>query len=405
MDLEAWAWSVHYDALERIAPLYEEQSANTVQTSEASDDKTTQKLISSLQAQSSLPSISLVLPGSFKSVARKGGFQRIDDLVKKNEDQLFTVAKTKFKVNGKYFGFPNDLGPYAYFYNTELFEEAGLPTEPEAVEQEIQTWDQFIEAGKQLEQATGAKMISFEDTDYSNGLARAMPLQAGGIFYNEDGEFQFNMPSNVTAFKKLQELHREINTPTQQWSNKYYSQHSNGEVAVAPGAAWLVGIMKQNMTGLEGKVRIARIPRIGELDSARGANYGGGVAGIPTPLGQKETEQAKDFGTFWHVSETGFNQKLKAGAFPANKVEGAEMMEKEDPFFGGQKRTKKFVQSAEECPPQYPDPVLRGADIVNTYQSFVTDILRNDKDVKTAIDATHEKMMNNIQEADKTVDK
>lgn len=56
--------------------------------------------------------------------------------------------------DGKMVGFPMDTGPTALFYRADLFEKAGLPTEPDEVAQHLATWEAYLEAGSTMRKAT-----------------------------------------------------------------------------------------------------------------------------------------------------------------------------------------------------------------------------------------------------------
>ncbi|GAF20371.1 sugar binding secreted protein [Bacillus sp. JCM 19046] len=47
--------------------------------------------------------------------------------------------------DGSVIGIPTDIGPMAMAYRVDLFEEAGLPTDPDEVAEVMSTWDDYIE--------------------------------------------------------------------------------------------------------------------------------------------------------------------------------------------------------------------------------------------------------------------
>ncbi len=57
--------------------------------------------------------------------------------------------KQTITPDGKYqIALPMDTGPTAFFYRTDLFQQAGLPTDPNEVSAQIKSWDNYLEAGK-----------------------------------------------------------------------------------------------------------------------------------------------------------------------------------------------------------------------------------------------------------------
>lgn len=394
-DLTTWAWSVHVPPMKQLASSFEPTSVNAEQIPV---DEINQKLTTALQSQSNLPSASLIRGALLKNVARNGGVRRTTDLVEQYSDRIFDVAKTKNQIDGKWFSVPNDLGPYCVMYNVDLFEEAGLPTDPAEAEQEIQTWDQFIEAGKQYESETGNKFVALSTFRDAHGLGAAMQTQNSGRWYNADGNFQYDQQANIEAGEKLQEIYNEINKPLQMFSSPYWEAYKNEEIAALPAPGWLIGFMIQSLSDMEGKWRVMLMPRLNE-ETPRGSNFGGAGAGIPVALDQAEADVAMEFLQHWHLSEEAFNVKLRNGVFPAHFVEGAEQAEAEDPFFGGQQRNKKLVQSAQNAPAQYQRPSIRAWELdQEAHRKF----LDEGADVESTLKSTHDKIIDDLPEEDKT---
>ena len=93
-----------------------------------------------------------------------------------NEDQfvdLNTLGAEEFKTNffdwkwqlgttptGRFCFWPMDTGPTGLYYRSDLFEAAGLPTEPDEVGAAVRTWDQLIELGAKLRADSGVALIA-----------------------------------------------------------------------------------------------------------------------------------------------------------------------------------------------------------------------------------------------------
>ncbi|WP_411968930.1 ABC transporter substrate-binding protein [Haloferax sp. YSSS75] len=381
--------------MEELASSYEPTKVNA---KKVPVDEINQKLTTALQSQSNLPSASLIRGALLKSLARNGGVIRTTDLVEKYSDRIFDVAKTKNKIDGKWFSVPNDLGPYCVMYNADLFDEVGLPTDPAEVEQEIQTWDQFIEAGKDYEKKTGNKFVALSTFRDAHGLGAAMQTQNGGRWYNADGEFQYDQQANIEAGEKVKRIYKEINKPLQMFSSQYWEAYRSEEIAALPAPGWLIGFMIQSLSDMEGKWRVMLMPSLNG-DTPRGSNFGGAGAGIPVALDSDESDAVMDFLQHWHLSEEAFNVKLRNGVFPAHYVEGAEQAEAEDPFFGGQKRNMKLVESAQNSPAQYQRPTIRAWELdQEAHRKF----LEEDADVEQTLKDTHAKILEELPEKDKT---
>lgn len=68
---------------------------------------------------------------------------------------------------------PMDTGPTALFYRADFFEEAGLPTDPTEVSEQLSTWDDYIAAGEKLKEATGLKMFDSSNRVFTQYLAQS----------------------------------------------------------------------------------------------------------------------------------------------------------------------------------------------------------------------------------------
>ena len=396
VDLTAWTFAIHTNAAQALAEQYD---ANNVEVVDQPPGDVGDKLVTSLQAQTDLPSISMLRNNILKTVSRSGGMLRISDVIQEHEDRLFTVSKSLHTVDGDWFSFPNDLGPFVLYYNADIFSEIGLPTEPDAVEDEFQTWDDYIAAGQQWQDETNNGFLQMPGESAANGIMPAIQTQVGGRYYNDSGEFTFKQEANVRAYEIGKQLF-DIAEPEGWFSSQWFDNFREGNVPTLPGPAWLTGIIKPNLEGMSGDWRVAVLPAA-EQGGARGSNFGGASAGVPLAIQDDERSAALDWGQFWHLSEASFNEKIKAGAFPAIKPEGAEQANATEAFFGGQQHVQRFVSAAEECPPQYARPSRRAQ---NFSRNATRRILSDGQPIQEVLDDVHEQILNDLDEEDKQVE-
>ncbi|KHF32191.1 putative arabinose-binding protein precursor [Paenibacillus sp. P1XP2] len=74
------------------------------------------------------------------------------------QDYLDWKWKLGVTPEGKMIALPMDTGPTALFYRADLFEQAGLPSDPEEVHKLMGTWDDYFAAGQKLQEALGGKV-------------------------------------------------------------------------------------------------------------------------------------------------------------------------------------------------------------------------------------------------------
>ncbi|MDY0393705.1 ABC transporter substrate-binding protein [Virgibacillus halophilus] len=101
------------------------------------------------------------------------------------------------------YGLPTDIGPKAMFFRTDLFEKAGLPTDPDKVQEMIQSKDDLIQAGEKIKEKTGKPLVDSMEMAY-----RAVIDGATESFYDEKGNLLVENDGN--AVKKSLRFGRGI---------------------------------------------------------------------------------------------------------------------------------------------------------------------------------------------------
>lgn len=389
---EVWAWNPHPPHLQTAGELFNEQSSHTVTGVEKSG--LAELWTTGLQSQSGLPPLALIRQWVLSGAARNDGLVKTQDVVSKYDDGLFTISKTLNRVDGEFYNFPSDTGPWVLFYNTELFAEAGLPTEPEAVREEFPTWNEYMSAAETLEQATGAKMLTFSAENV--GTMPGLRSQAGGGWYDDQGEFAFDQPANVETYELLVDL-LDYAAPYELFSNRYWQAYTDGEVATLPGPAWLIWFFKNSVDAAD-KFRITTLPRFKE-GGAFGANWGGVGAAIPFFKSEAEKRAAAEFAEFWHFSEEGVRAKLENGVPPAYDP-GGDVWNLEDEYFGNQAIWQPVRESAEDSPPAYR---LLNWDVYTSSTGVLKEVTEGSTSIQAVLDARQEEMLTQLDEGDKSV--
>ena len=167
--LTIWLWSgMGFE--EQIKQYAKENDIEVdIQLSEFADVHS--NLTTALAAGSGAPDISAVEVKGIDKV--KGNPEHFHNLLDLGADEVKdTYLDWKWQQaltpDGKHLlGLPTDIGPMAMVYRTDVFDEAGLPTDPDEVTKLIQTWDDFIEVGKEIRSKTGKAMIASAASMYS----------------------------------------------------------------------------------------------------------------------------------------------------------------------------------------------------------------------------------------------
>jgi raffinose/stachyose/melibiose transport system substrate-binding protein len=140
--------------------------------------------------------------GTLKEQADAGLVKDITEATGPWIGDLSKAATDLYKIDGKQYGVPFDLGMVGIWYNRDLFEKAGI-SEPPA------TWDEFLQAVQKLK-AAGITPIAIGEGDKWPGMfwwANLALRIAGPEAMRKAGEDgSFDAPGFVEAGKQLKRL-------------------------------------------------------------------------------------------------------------------------------------------------------------------------------------------------------
>ncbi|WP_221583269.1 ABC transporter substrate-binding protein [Microbacterium sp. G2-8] len=236
-------------------------------------------------------------------------------------------------------GLPMDSGPMALFYNAAVFEEHGVEV-PE-------TWDEFVEAGRQFQESDPDVFIANDGGDA--GFAASMMWQAGGSPWTVDGTnvtLDLEGDSGAQRYAELWQtmLDEELLSPVAGWSDEWFQGMGDGTIAALPIGAWMPANLESSVPDGAGDWRVAPMPQWEEGESASSENGGSSLA-IPAEAENKELAYA--FIEYANAAE-GVQTRLDNGAFPATveHLESEEFLNHEYEYFGGQQANKVLSESS-----------------------------------------------------------
>lgn len=160
--------------------------------------------------------------------------------------------------DGKMIGFPMDTGPTALFYRKDLFAKAGLPTDPTAVSAQLQTWDDYLQAGVKLKQATGGKsfMIDNNITVFNQMLG-----QSAKQYFTPSGQYLANQSYMRNIWNEATKVDQMgVSGKVGNWTTAWNQAVSNGYIASFVGAVWMKQILQDAAPNTKGQWSIARAP-------------------------------------------------------------------------------------------------------------------------------------------------
>jgi arabinosaccharide transport system substrate-binding protein len=169
---------------------------------------------------------------------------------------------------------------------------------------DIVTWDDFIEAGKKVLEATGKPMCAVETADLF--LPQMMMLELGAQYVDAEGNPNLVTDEHVQVIDKIREmidLGICIVAPgggfhTEEW----YGFLDQGGVACVLMPLWYMGRFTDYMPDLNQKMAIYQIPVWNEGDVREVLQGGTGTSVIK---GTENEQLAKDFLAFAKLSKEG----------------------------------------------------------------------------------------------------
>ena len=338
-------WTFGATNYEDLAKEYENENPNVkIKVRSAETAEHHDALFTSLSAGSGAPDITMLeIDQLDRFKAAQDRFENLYDLGAKDIQDQYLDWKWKTGENDKgdfLIGLPTDIGPKALYYRTDIFEEAGLPTEPEEVTSLINSPEAFEKAGVQVKEKTGKMFIDSIDMAF-----RAYLDGAEETFLSPEGELLIEKEGNPVkdAYDYAVKLNdMGIVGKFEMWSPEWINAVNKGEFAAELGAGWLKGWMESNAQEAVGKWRVATLP------TEFAANWGGSFISIPSET--KHAKEAYEFSS-WLVSP---DNQLKSfqdkGMFPSAQsvYDMDEFKSNKDEFFGGQATAPVFAKAAQD---------------------------------------------------------
>jgi arabinosaccharide transport system substrate-binding protein len=334
------------------------------------------KLLLSLQAGTGAPDLVDIEISRFGNYLKGDpsaiGLVDLVDIINKNKDQLMPQRVNVYSKAGHYYGAPTHLGASLMFYNDALLKGAGVDIDS------INTWDDFIAAGKEVTQ--GDVYMTVIDNYFQFFLLAQMN---GGGLMDQDGNLVLYRPENVEALRFIQDLIftdkiAKINPGPGLDSPESYAMMNAGQVAAVWAPEWFVGRYATQMPDLNGKMRVRPVPPMkpGSYTAAMG---GGTGTAITKQIAQEKLQTALDYLDFAKLSLEGNLAIWKTLHFDPFRFDAYDdpSMNDPDPFFSNEKIMQVVKEEAKNLAPQYVGPLVPQVSVaineIVTQDAFVND--------------------------------
>lgn len=262
------------------------------------------------------------------------------------------------QLSGRIYGLPMDSGPMAWFYNDDVFKQAGVDAT------KIRTWEEYRHAARKLKDIGVYIAADSGDSSFYN----AMIWLAGGrpFITSRDGKtvtVRLDYDKGTQEFTKFwQSMIDEglIDTRTTTWTQRWKNGVGSGKIASVFAGAWMPSLLLENVPGTAGLWKVAHVPTLhGEK---RNAEMGGSALSVLES--SRKPEASMRFVNFICHDMQGINMRVSGGSFPAdvvtlrdsaflNRTTVRDARGIDIPYFGGQKFNQIFAEAASRVDTRY----------------------------------------------------
>src|SRR5690606_25204930 len=160
---------------------------------------------------------------------------------------------------GRFCFWPMDTGPTGFYYRSDLFAEAKLPSEPDEVSAAIRTWEEWIELGEKLRKNSDRALVNAGKVVYGQFInasaERYFDDQNRPLYSREGSAVRQAWEIAVQAIKAGVTARLPSNTSGDQ-NAAWVSGRTAGHIE----AVWWGEILKDTAPDTAGKWRIAMQP-------------------------------------------------------------------------------------------------------------------------------------------------
>jgi multiple sugar transport system substrate-binding protein len=331
-----WSWDPNFfDMVKKMNDVYPNVTFECVSVSSA--DEYLQKLQAALTSGGKVPDI---LAMEINSVGTFYDMDICDDLSKYGVDKNLLIKYTAdFGTNndGVFVGIPNTAAPGGLYYRRDLAKQYLGTDDPDKITAMIDTWDKFIEVGKQVKEKSGGKVSMIPGVD-----SFVQPLiNQSGLRWRDDNKLMISekFVPVIETMKKIDDA--GIDDGLDIWSSAYNASFAQGSVLCYPGSCWFQSyVLEPNDPKGSGNWGVATLP--GGV-----YNWGGIWWGM---YNQSENKDAVAAYMKYELTRQGARNKYDLIHFyPGVKsVYEDDYMNKPNEYFGGQNVTQLYLKEMNE---------------------------------------------------------
>ena len=258
-----------------------------------------------------------------------------------------TVQRASSPDGKTLIGLPTDIGGLAMCYRTDLFAQAGLPTDRDEVSALWSTWEDYVDVGSQfVTKAPGVKWFDAGGHVFTGILGNEKET-----YYNAEGDL---IVEKNKAVKDAWDLTTKAIKAGQsaglaEFSTEWNTGFQKGQFATITCPAWMMGYIQGNAPDTKGKWDIAKIP-------GGSGNWGGSYVTVPSQ--GKHIDAAVELAKWLTAPEQNIKLFKAIGNFPSQESTWSqpEVADFASEFFSNAPAGKIYPESLENAPVQVVGP-------------------------------------------------
>jgi arabinosaccharide transport system substrate-binding protein len=303
VSLEFWTFQeLHLGFYETMAEKWNSEGRTPQISIEANVlpyDELHDSLLVALQSGVGAPDIVDIEISRFPNYLRgKIQLEAMNEYTEPVRDKFVDARFDIYSRDGNVYGLPFHVGASVMYYNTEILDAAGVNVD------DIDTWEDFVAAGRMVKERTGKAMTTFEITEQFSFWQ--MISQQGSDLFNADGTPAFDNDINVRTLEYMLAMIKEgiaVGAPGGfHHAEEYYGFMNDGGAASVAMPMWYMGRFLDYMPDLDQKIVIRPLPRW-TANGFRSAGMGG--TGTAVTSQASNIDVAKEFLAYAKLSEAG----------------------------------------------------------------------------------------------------
>jgi lactose/L-arabinose transport system substrate-binding protein len=360
-EITIWSWNVAASSLKSTIPGFNKQFPDVkVTVEDLGNQQTFDKMLAGCAAGGvGLPDIISVenheseifwsqFPDCFADLKTLGYTDEI-------AAQFPNFKRAELEVDGKAYAMPWDSGPVTMFYRRDFYEKAGI--DPAT----IKTWDDFIAAGKKVQEANPGVTMTQADINGDAEFFRMIANEQGCGYFSGDGQsITVNKPGCVAALETVKKLKDAGLLIAGTWDEKIQASTA-GTVATHMYGGWYEGTIRSTSPDLAGKWGVYTMPSA-SADGPRAANLGGSALAVSASSKNKEAAWA--YVNYTLGTNEGQVTMLKEFGLVPSLLSALDdpYVKQDQPYWGGQKVWVDILSTLPNVKPSRGTPFFQDAD-------------------------------------------